>query len=206
MKKILYLLIIIVSFCTINAHAQVTIGSLDDPQEGAVLELKSDTLGFLPPRVALSQLSLPDPLSVHVQGMVVFNTTDNAADTLQAGLYYNSGSQWVRLSTVPFSMQSWFYMPSVLFDTSLTGTGLTKDLYEEYKDQFTSPKATSDGAPSLFTLPQATDLYYYILDYDDAVFDHVSVNDSGLMTYDVISSATEATFLNIVFVTKPIFP
>ena len=201
MKKNFYLLIL-VSIFTISVRAQVTIGSQDAPHRGAVLELKSDTLGFLPPRVALSNLTLPAPLPVHVQGMVVFNTTDNPADTLQAGLYYNSGSRWMRLSTALFDKDNWFYMPSVVFNTSQKGT-FSKDLYQEYKEQFTVPKAKNGGAPASVTaIPKANELYYYITDYDDSVFSNVVIDDKGMMTYDIIGESSDATFLNIVFVKK----
>jgi len=201
MKKNFYLLIF-VSIFAISARAQVTIGSIDAPHRGAVLELKSDTLGFLPPRVALSKLSLPDPLPIHVQGMVIFNTTDNPSEMLYTGLYYNSGADWVRLSTTSSEMEKWFYMPSVVFETSQTGT-FTKDLYQEFKDQFIAPKAKNNGAPaSVANVPKATDLYYYITDYDDSVFKNVSIDANGKMTYDIIGTASDATFLNIVFVIK----
>src|SRR5690606_17448057 len=32
-----------------------------------------------------------------------------------------------------------FYMPSIIFDTSTNGTGRTKDLHQEYISQFTPP-------------------------------------------------------------------
>jgi hypothetical protein len=202
MKKNLYLLFW-VSIFAINTHAQVVIGSLDTPHRGTVLELKSDTLGFLPPRVALSMLNLPDPLPIHVQGMVVFNTTDNPDETLQMGLYYNSGTQWIRLSTTSSYIERWFYMPSVVFDVSKTGTGFTKDLYQEYKDQIVTPNAKNSDAPaSIAALPGATDLNYYVADYDHTVFDNIEIDDNGKMTYDIIGTASDATFLNIIFVIK----
>ena len=198
MKKILYFLFFVSAF-TINTRAQVAIGSQEAPQRGAVLELKSDTLGFLPPRVALSGLSKPNPLPLHVKGMVVFNTINNLSDTLQIGLYYNTGTRWIRLSTAP----GWFYMPSVVFDTSTPGTNLTMDLYEAYKKQLTGPQAKNPDAPNFISyLPKATDLNYYISDYDNQVFEIKSISNTGVLTYSIKKAATDATFINIVFVEK----
>jgi hypothetical protein len=97
---------------------------------------------------------------------------------------------------------NWFYMPSIVFDVDSLVTGVTRDLYQEYSKQFNTPKAVSNGAPVIKIIPNRTDLYYYILDYDTTVFANVSVDDQGLMTYDIIGEATDATFINIVFMRK----
>jgi len=207
MKKIFFLFIV-VSIFAINANAQVTIGSKDAPTAGAVLELKSAELGFLPTRVSLTGPSNPAPLPAHVQGMVVFNT--NATDSLQVGLYYNLGSKWVALSSTPFTNENWFYMPSIVIDVS--GTGGTIDLYDEYKKQLNTNSGAgslvvnSTGAPAkaLATIPAAADLYYYVTAYDDRVFEDITITAAGVMTYKIVTGATadDATFMNIVFVEK----
>ena len=200
MRKFLYSLCL-VCMCSMGINAQVTIGSLEAPEKGAVLDLKNSTMGFLPPRVPLVKPSLATPLPAHVEGMVVYNTTNSQPDTLRAGLYYNTGAKWVRLSTAPPFFDGWFYMPSIVFDTSTKKTGETKDLYKEYVKQFGTPKAKNGNAKD-FVLPKATDLNYYILDYDTSVFGGVSVDNSGIITYDIIGTATDETFINIVFVEK----
>jgi len=203
MKKVFLLIGILVLINITTLKAQVTIGKNQAPNSDAVLELVTtdNNKGFLPPRIALVSPSNPAPLSAHVEGMVVYNTTDNPADTLRAGLYYNTGDQWIRLTALPPTLDGWFYMPSIVFDTSTTGEGLTKDLYQEYANQFENPKATNPGAAD-FVLPKATDLNYYILDYDPAVFANVSVDKNGVMTYDIVGSATDESYINIVFAVK----
>ena len=207
MKKIFFLFIV-VSIFAINANAQVTIGSKDAPATGAVLELKSTELGFLPTRVSLTGPSDAAPLPEHVPGMIVFNT--NATDSLQVGLYYNWNSKWVSLSSTPFTTENWFYMPSIVIDVS--GTGGTVDLYDEYKKQLNTNSGAgslvvnSTGAPAkaLATIPAADDLFYYVTAYDDRVFEDISITASGVMTYKIVTGATadDATFMNIVFVEK----
>ena len=210
MKKNLYLLFF-VSVFVINAKAQVTIGSQDAPTPGAVLELKSTTLGFLPPRVTLTRPSNPSPLKAHVEGMVVYNTNVSPNDTLQAGLYYNSGKRWVLLSMAPSFPQNWFYMPSIPIDVT---AGKTIDLYQEFKKQL-NPDGSTPGslvigsakAPTqvLKEIPGQNDLYYYVTAYDNTVFKNISITEDGKMTYEVTGAiATDGTFINIVFVEKPI--
>jgi hypothetical protein len=203
MKRIVYLLLFISAFA-VSTQAQVIIGSDDAPNGNAVLELRSDTLGFLPPRVQLTALDNPAPLKSHVRGIVVYNTKDDMPAGLFPGFYYNSGSKWLRFSSTSTSSPSeWFYMPSIVIDTSTPGTGLTKDLYQLYVDQMQTPRAVSPGAPSLLPfVPAKTDLYYYVLNYDAAVFANVTVSANGVMTYDIVAAASDATLINIVFVAK----
>jgi len=199
--------LIIVSFFAINAKSQVTIGSLDAPHRGAVLELRSDTLGFLPTRVELTSLIDPEPLPVHVEGMIVYNKTENVDKKLQSGLYYNTGSRWARLSATLSFTENWFYMPPVEFDTSDPSDKVhTMKLYERYIEQLNSSDnvKASKGAPvkALSVIPEAKDLYYYVTSYDDKVFEILSIDENGNMEYRVKQKATDDTFINIILVEK----
>lgn len=206
MKKIF--LLFIITFSSVFAasiNAQVTIGSNAEPNANAVLDLQSSTKGLLLPRLALTRTDNAAPLSAHTAGMTVYNTATSDDSVpfeyyVSPGLYYNDGTKWVRL---PMGYTNWFYMPSVAFDTSISATGLTKNLYTLYYNQFHTPLVKSTGAPaSVPYIPAATDLYYYITDYDTNVFRNVSINASGVMTYDVNATATDCSFINIVFVLK----
>jgi hypothetical protein len=98
---------------------------------------------------------------------------------------------------------NWFYMPSVSFDTSITATNQSKNLYSLYYNQFQTPLVKSTGAPaSVPYIPAPADLYYYITDYDTNVFSNVSIDANGVMSYDVNATATDCSFINIVFVLK----
>jgi len=206
MKKI-YLFLLCVSVFAISANAQVTIGSTAAPVQGAVLELKSDTLGFLPPRVVLVALNDPAPIAgeKHVEGMVVYNLPVN----LPEGLYYNDGTKWVRLSIASKITEKWFYMPSIVIPIpdSYPSETLTINLYEKFLEQLsadlTSTGVVSNGAPAivLSTVPAATELNYYVTKYDQ-VFQIDGIDEYGTMTYKVLEPATDETILNIVFVEK----
>jgi hypothetical protein len=115
-----------------------------------------------------------------------------------------------------------FYMPPVIFDTSTTGTGLTRDLYQDYVHQFTgeNPYNLAHGAPGynpmsynggLVKSPSApaeipvygrTELHYYITNYDKTVFSNLSINDNGVLTYNIIGTATDTSSMTIVFQVK----
>lgn len=211
----LFSLLAIMLFFSITTSAQVTIGSDNPPHNDALLDLKqisggTSEKGLLLPRVALKATNLPDPMTGHVQGMTVYNTAFSANDGsvaaeyyLSPGFYYNDGSKWERLH---FSYTNWFFMPSVSFDTANDATGQSKDLYALYKSQFdgtATNSVRSTGAPlAIPYIPAAKDLYYYITSYDPAVFSNISINEDGVMTYDVTAAATDCSYINIVFVIK----
>jgi hypothetical protein len=69
------------------------------PNGDAVLEIASSTQGLLLPQVALTSTGAASPLSAHVAGMVVWNTT--TAGDVTPGLYIDNGSQWVAAQTGP---------------------------------------------------------------------------------------------------------
>ncbi|GBU07507.1 hypothetical protein AwDysgo_08380 [Bacteroidales bacterium] len=144
------------------------------------------------------------PLGAHVAGMTVYNTaTSSSGDTyVSPGFYYNDGFKWDRLH---LGYTNWFYMPTIAFNTTSSALGQTKDLYQAYYEQFSGASnfVKSTGAPNKVPyIPAATDLYYYITDYDTNVFSNISIDQNGMMTYDVVASATDLSYINIVFVLK----
>ncbi|NDV47929.1 hypothetical protein D0T49_12830 [Paludibacter sp. 221] len=89
------------SFFIFSATAQVTIGADSQPNENAVLDLRSNYApnkhgGLLLPRVELTALDDASPLAAHIEGMTVYNTKEDAANSLLKGIYYNDGEGWVR--------------------------------------------------------------------------------------------------------------
>ncbi|MGQ8870611.1 hypothetical protein ACUTSE_18070, partial [Myroides sp. TSA_177.3] len=118
-----------------------------------------------------------------------------------------------------------FYMPSVIFATSTLATGLKRDLYQDYVNQFTggaanatyfiSHGATGGSMPysgGLIKNPGAASpdiviynknqIDYYITYYDTSVLANLKVNNNGVLTYDIIGNATATSYMNIVFVIK----
>lgn len=105
-KRILHivlpvLLIAISSLFSIAVQAQGGVKIGQNPttiNPNAVVEIESNNKGLLLPRVALSSLTNPAPLSAFVKGMVVFNTA--STDSILPGLYYSEGTKWVKVNQV----------------------------------------------------------------------------------------------------------
>ena len=211
--------------CSAVASAQVKIGGTDGtPNANAMLEVEATNKGMLLPRVALVATNNAAPLSAHVRGIIVYNTTVNAVNGLELGLYQNDGTQWKRLiaqGDEALGGVKFFYMPSIVFNTSAAATGLKRNLYAEYKAQFTGKTFVMDanggtvtatastkfvkstGAPAeIPNIPAATDLYYYVTDYDGTALANLTIDANGILTYDVIGTGTDYSFVNIVFVVK----
>lgn len=88
-------------FLSFTTIAQVGIGNTS-PNANSLLEIGNgtDTKGVLLPRVSLTGTNNPSPLSVDVEGMIVYNTNTNGtgATAVSSGFYFNNGSDWVRLA------------------------------------------------------------------------------------------------------------
>lgn len=86
MSRILLLAISVVFFASLSAQ-QVGIGT-NNPNNSSVLELYSDSLGLLIPRMdSLHRTSIPNP----AQGLLVFQNNGNK------GFYYFDGSVWQKV-------------------------------------------------------------------------------------------------------------
>ena len=108
MKKVVFLLL--VSF---YSFAQTGIGTTT-PNASAKLDVSSSTLGFLPPRVALTASNAFSPLAgtaANATGLIVYNTASigTAPNNVVPGYYFWNGSAWIN------------------FIASNTSTGLTND-------------------------------------------------------------------------------
>lgn len=118
--------------------------------------------------------------------------------------------------------KKWFYMPSIVLP--LTAADITShpyvanitkvaeqaeavtvslDLYEIYKKQFGTPayKTASTETLKLYTKDE---LEFFVIYYDDKVFENVQFTADKKLQYTVTAAAavTEHTFMNIVFKVK----
>jgi len=134
------------------------------------------------------------PNTLAVQGLQTSTTsTDKVVVTDTNGILKNSSG----------AMPKFFYMPAITFDTSIISTGLTRNLYQEYVSQFTNVAVRNTSAPAnIAYIPISTDLNYYVTYFDPAVFANLSIDDNGILTYDVIDTGTTTSYLNIVFALK----
>jgi len=203
------------------AQAQVGFGTAT-PNQSAEIEIQSTNKGMLVPRIGLTSGTQKLQTNIdNANSLLIYNN----GTVLPTGFYYwkanvvsgTDNGTWVAVGSEVSSMPKFFYMPSIVINTGTNGTGLTRDLYKEYYGQFTGqiydavnsqfiPNPDfikSDNAPALIpNIPSATGLYYYITDYDKTALDNLSIDANGVLTYDVIGSGTDYSFVNIVFVVK----
>jgi hypothetical protein len=194
-----------------SAGAQVTIGARTLPATGAVLDLQSnDKLGMLLPRLQLTSTILPSPLegNRHVKGMLVYNT--QKINDVDEGIYYNDGAKWIKMGQQAKAGE-WFYMPSFnLPIPAAPATGLSFNLYEEYRRQFTragnEPQFVSSNASAATVTPliyEAGELDFFVTAYPTSVLKINSISAAGVMSYDVLSAnVPEGSFINVIFVVK----
>jgi hypothetical protein len=97
MKKILFLIIILINFFS---NAQVGIGT-NTPHASAALEIETANKGFLAPRVALTSNSDVATIASPATGLMIYNTASagTSPNVVVPGYYYYSGSKWERLIT-----------------------------------------------------------------------------------------------------------
>ena len=89
-------------FTLSSAQVKITDGTDLSMDPNSLLELESASRGFLAPRIAIDDLSQPDPLTAPVPaGMLVYSTGGAVAD----GFYYWNGSKWISFN-VPDALVS----------------------------------------------------------------------------------------------------
>ena len=191
-KILLFVALSILGLCRIEA--QVGINTLS-PHQSAALDIESTNKGMLIPRLTTSQkLSITSP----APGLLIYDTTLRC-------ISQNAGTAaspaWVCLSQRD-AQNGFFYMPTIAVDASTVVTGKTIDLYDEYKKQFTAPIKNPSAPVNIPYFTNRTDLYYYIINYDANVLDNVSINNNGVMTYDVKTESDYDSFMTVVFVLK----
>lgn len=101
MKYLLLSLLITVISLTVS-YGQVSISTDNSqPDPSAMLDVKSTSRGVLLPRVALTSLDSPNPISNPAIGLLVYNTTTSGNPPFQVveGYYHWSGSQWIPIAT-----------------------------------------------------------------------------------------------------------
>ncbi|WP_158963649.1 beta strand repeat-containing protein [Myroides fluvii] len=102
-------------------------------------------------------------------------------------------------------MPKFFYLPAMYVQIVSGGSG-TLRVYDEYRDQFSSPMVSNSGAGSNASLPVMGrgELNYHVTYYDTTIFYDVNMSNDGVMTYKMRSGAqpTGRTFFNIVLEVK----
>ncbi|MDH6357556.1 hypothetical protein [Parabacteroides sp. PF5-9] len=168
MKRIQFVLLLVVIAGTVPAWGQVTVGSGIEPERAALLELKTQApdvnnvtskkggLGLS--RVSLVSIMTLEPfistsdvdwinndvtkIKEKHAGLVVYNLT--TTNGFKKGVYVWNGTKWTPISGGTGGEKRYFYVPS--FNIPLPTPSSTEhifDLYAEYKKQFTKSGNTT---------------------------------------------------------------
>jgi uncharacterized protein (TIGR02145 family) len=98
--KSVFLMGVILAFCSVETIGQVSINTDGSAPDGsAMLEIKSNSKGFLPPRVALTAINIAGPVSSPVSGLILYNTATAGTppNNVTPGYYYWNDTQWKRI-------------------------------------------------------------------------------------------------------------
>lgn len=216
---------ILLSFLVVQSYSQVSIGNNSSSATLDVVATSTDSLnaeGFIGPRLTGNQLTAKNAQYGTNQHATVVYVTEIASATTgktknvkNIGYYFydataeNGSGLWVAFAD---TSKEQFYVPTLLLPTDMytlpdnvnytapSANRFTVNLYNLYKEQLGSPKASSNSNASLQTGTSASDYHYFVLYYDTSVYYSVSVSSAGVLSYYLTTGYTPSakTFMNIV--------
>jgi len=133
--RFLFLLCVVMGSLCLTSFAQTRLKLGNEPtmmDSDAVLDLGTSNRGLLMPRVALTSLLNAAPMSKHIEGMVVYNLTNNGG--VSPGLYYNTGSAWEKVESGGSSLN--FYLSDGTLSSQRTVNTGNNDLIFTGTGQF----------------------------------------------------------------------
>lgn len=147
-----------------NAIGNVGIGT-SSPSASALLDLTSNSQGFLPPRVALTAKSgTSSPIVSPATGLIVYNTASagTSVDAVTPGYYYFNGAIWTRMdpegwsTSVPITIGATITAPTkgpTTIDYVRYRNIVGKEYELEYNYLQTSAGTTPGNGDYLISLP-----------------------------------------------------
>lgn len=117
------------------------------------------------------------------------------------------------LGSMPGAWPFFFYLPGYIMPTDVAspeynGEEFVIDLHKIYRERFqptlaaTVPPATASPSSTTLPIEQVDALGYFVTYYDDKVFQDVAIDETGILTYKLVSTpalTTDRTYMNIVF-------
>lgn len=104
-KTYLYSTLVLLLLVVSGVSAQIKVGNNpNNINVNAILEIESTNKGILLPRLSLISTSSFSPLTAHINGMMVYNLA--STNDVNPGIYFNDGTQWVKINTTTISFLS----------------------------------------------------------------------------------------------------
>lgn len=165
--------------------------------------------GVLFPHIALTSFTDLAPIITSAtsadkdehKGLIVYNTT--LVNGFTRGLYVWDGASWSILDG------DFFYLPPFNLPLAGTPTSKTYNLYNEYAKQFrksgnplfVSNNSTLTEIPGLYNAQKFT---YVVTWYDKKLIDVISIDDNGILSYNVKETVpADTSFMTVVMIPKP---
>ncbi|MDR0686286.1 MAG: hypothetical protein LBF79_02340 [Dysgonamonadaceae bacterium] len=229
MKRAIYFLFAFITLMATKMNAQVTVGSIANPNVTLEVVGQSSTAGVadgvIIPRMTGNELKAKVNAGTYgdeaiFEGTLIYITAaisplSDATGALEyvktSGYYYldKADKKWKGVANTRNAIQ-WFYMPPIPINTE-AGTNKTIDLYGGYKNSIegssSGPAVRSDGAQVFSDIQPvltAKDFNYYVVGYDSDLFSNISISEDGVMQYTIASTAIadDESYINIIFVRK----
>lgn len=178
MKQVIYIMRLLFSAAfllviTGNAFGQVKIGANPSSiNANSLLEMEQNPAtgryGMRLPRVALTSTISPAPFASHVNGMTVYDTVTagSGATAVSPGVYYNDGTQWVKVANSGNSgmptgvIMAYGASGSVAPNGWLLcdGSNVSRTIYADLFATIGTTYGAGDGSTT-FTLPNANGVF-----------------------------------------------
>ncbi|MDC6367756.1 MULTISPECIES: hypothetical protein [Flavobacteriaceae] len=207
MKRYLLIIGLIVSF---SAKAQIEGTSIPSLPQLTTAEMT----GVISPNIGSSIFNTDDQqVYMYTSSGWVASTDDQTSSEVNTDTPVDVDGDSTTEATVEDVIQAMapitskagrvFYPPSIAIDASVNGT-FSINLYTEYTNQYASASMVKNpSAPSAIPVYNANELDYYVTFFDPAVFANISIDDNGLMSYDIIGQPADYnSLINVVFVVK----
>lgn len=184
--KYLLLITLITFISTLTLNAQVAIGKVG-VDDGAMLQLESNTKGLMIPNVALnSRNDITTVSPTHVEGLMVYNTAHSSSGnySVSPGFYYWDGSEWRRLFNDGFTVQYMQnnYVKATNNTSTYTFPGLDQTIIAPYSGTYQIYVIAHYAANSQGGSTEAVGYAEVMLEIDDVKVSSAFVTSSSKRT------------------------
>ncbi len=147
---------------SIGMHAQVGIGN-NSPDSTSLLDISSDNKGITIPQTALTSVDTKAPITNAVNGLIIYNTTEDSSSSLYKGLYYwsDENNSWQNLMVndhIPdaflnFGLEQPYVIANEMISQSFINNTATQLTFSSTSILLNKENSFTTGTDSYFTVP-----------------------------------------------------